>query len=1599
MMIDMLCAGIARMVAGCLLSWVAFTARAQEAEVAALTLQSQIERSVELGTAFFTIDQSDVRVLLDGRPLNPLPLCPGDNRRAFRVQAQPTPQQLVISHGEGTGATSIALEIPMRRALVQPALPRLVSDFSAKGNTVALLQDVSADGRIVVSSEGDRVVLRESQRLREVRTLATPSGRNALRSSTPARFIGEPPLLLTAGEATRTFALWDPLDGQVVRVALQAIDINGIALDPAGGCIAVISEFTSTVTLLSSDLAPAGELDARGLSFSQAVAWSADGHRLAVVDLNGVALVWDVLTRKELVRTKANKGYSSAVAFAIDGETLWIGGSAGVASVSLKAPVAVARQVPGWNDVTHLRRISTGVLVVHALGTDLIGGAQAQRLRQWRDAASILPLPAGQGYVASYVERLERLPERKGTAQAIRRFEGRPYESFARGADTVAVTRKEPQSDGSAQFVLDMWRLDTGQPQRVLIAERIGVGDLISVAFDAAGRRFVAGSSDGPLVSIDEASGQIQGRWKPPGELIQLAGAGQAGVWAVTAPRGALQAYTGIANNFDTPPTARLPALREHAARYPSTLHQLVTPGVSPSFSLPLPGFPVQIGGADNHGRTPVLYSTGAVELREPDGGAWPLQWIEAGPEWHALALSPDSRWLAISQTLPVVEAGNEQEAVVLYRVADGRRLVTRQDRAGSGASWLSWDPKRPERLAISQRDGTVAEVDVGRMEQWAKDRPDALLRGTETVRAVGNTGNRVAISFDDDQVAVRDAHGSNVAVLQLDSEVLGASFNDDDSALLVFGHHSALLQPLSPPAAASWIALPEPFDGENHTWVDFQARQIVRRTAAARVSVVDMDVRNPPRSFDIAMNRSGPMPIRVAATPDGGLLLTANLDGMLQLIDLRQHKVVARWPSGAYPIWAGVARVPRGSAAPAEVVDVLVQGNSGDMQTWQVRAGVVTEIGRQRTRFITREGGGTLQRTADGRRLLASGFDKQWSMHEEATVRFRVDVYDGVTETSALVLAGSPLPAAPGIDLGSGRPPAAWQRLAGAVSANGRFVAMPEAGRLTVHDIDRAVPDNTRDQLWLSDAAYLGKDLYVGIDLNGALRLAPRSGSGSGMLAMHIDAQRWVAVAPDGRFDSNNLDAVPGLHWITKDTPLQPLPLELFMRDYFEPQLMRKLLDGDSLPPLRSVASLLRQRPVVRVVRVTPSRVDTRAVDVLVQVEQTAAKGRGPAERASGASDLRLFRSGQLVRSTPLDGGPLAFESGLRTQVLFERVQLPAAGSAEFSAYAFNSEGVKGDTAHLSYRGAMTKAGLPRAWLLSIGVDRHLQTAWDLSYAVADSLAMSDTLARSLRASGNFADVHVVQLAASVNGAKNNDQRGASKVEIAAALGAWAQATVAAKGPRPSPDDLVIVSFAGHGVRSHSGEFYLVPSDIGVAPDASDSPEFARTAISSMELSKWLRAIDAREFLFVLDACHSAASVQSADFKPGPMSSRGLGQLAYDKGMRILAASQVEGVAIESPSLLHGVLTYALVTEGLDGGLADWRPRDGRIQADEWLAFAADRVPQLVQEMLAGRKRGVKVSGQSQDSRPVAQRPVLFNFDRSEGSSLLRTLPAQTTD
>ena len=93
-----------------------------------------------------------------------------------------------------------------------------------------------------------------------------------------------------------------------------------------------------------------------------------------------------------------------------------------------------------------------------------------------------------------------------------------------------------------------------------------------------------------------------------------------------------------------------------------------------------------------------------------------------------------------------------------------------------------------------------------------------------------------------------------------------------------------------------------------------------------------------------------------------------------------------------------------------------------------------------------------------------------------------------------------------------------------------------------------------------------------------------------------------------------------------------------------------------------------------------------------------------------------------------------------------------------------------------------------------------------------------------------------------------------------------------------------------------------------------------------------------------VLDV-HSGQALEAAEKRRGPMNSKGLAQLAYEKGMYILTAAQSYQAAMEAEQLGHGYLTYALVEEGLKSAAADILPKDGQVVLREWLDYATERV------------------------------------------------------
>lgn len=551
--------------------------------------------------------------------------------------------------------------------------------------------------------------------------------------------------------------------------------------------------------------------------------------------------------------------------------------------------------------------------------------------------------------------------------------------------------------------------------------------------------------------------------------------------------------------------------------------------------------------------------------------------------------------------------------------------------------------------------------------------------------------------------------------------------------------------------------------------------------------------------------------------------------------------------------------------------------------------------------------------------------------------------------------------------------------------------------------------------------------------------------------LYIHKDGT-WFALGADSRYDTNQNADSKDIRWIMPNRPWVSLPAQTYMRDFYEPGLTGRLLYCNAarscdraFKPLPDLAALNWVLPEVEITSVDRDPANPDAVLVKVRAketyEATAPKGR----QRSGVYDLRLFRDGKLVdewpkpvdvtlpdgrRSGPDDwtlggegdlsgwraGTPVpGVEDGATVAHTF-RVALPADDGARkvaFSAYAFNADRVKGDTATFDYTPLVAPTPhLPRrAFVLAIGVDSYHNPEWKLHFAAADAHRIADQLARQGMPGYEIRPVTLTSEA--LPGLRGGALDLATKNNIRLLLsllahhdtdaGPWRQKNLAelkTRGIDPealsaftpaTPDDVVIVTFSGHGWASEKGDFYLVPSD---AAPGTRGPDIS-TLISSAEIVDWMRDVDAGEAAIIIDACHSAASVASATFKPGPFGDAGLGQLAYDKGIRILAGAQADAVAIEDSRLGQGLLTYALAREGLgdpDPKNSDLNPpaphldSSGKLPLDAWLRYAVQRLP-LLSEKVALRRMSPPADGAdvvfdapAVEAAPL-QEPSLFDF------------------
>src|SRR5262245_14182874 len=179
------------------------------------------------------------------------------------------------------------------------------------------------------------------------------------------------------------------------------------------------------------------------------------------------------------------------------------------------------------------------------------------------------------------------------------------------------------------------------------------------------------------------------------------------------------------------------------------------------------------------------------------------------------------------------------------------------------------------------------------------------------------------------------------------------------------------------------------------------------------------------------------------------------------------------------------------------------------------------------------------------------------------------------------------------------------------------------------------------------------------------------------------------------------------------------------------------------------------------------------------------------------------------------------------------------------------------------------------------IGIDKHLDpAARDLTGARRDAMALWSLF------SDTIPDLDAKLLV--------DEQATISSIRRAV------QQTLGSAGP----DDIVILSFSGHGTRDHR----LVAHD-------TLRQHLATTTLPMDELAKAFRECRARAILCILDCCFSgAAPARVLDDSPIPRDPSNPLETLAGTGRFLLAASNINEVAYEHPRIRHGLLTHALL-------------------------------------------------------------------------------------
>jgi len=510
-------------------------------------------------------------------------------------------------------------------------------------------------------------------------------------------------------------------------------------------------------------------------------------------------------------------------------------------------------------------------------------------------------------------------------------------------------------------------------------------------------------------------------------------------------------------------------------------------------------------------------------------------------------------------------------------------------------------------------------------------------------------------------------------------------------------------------------------------------------------------------------------------------------------------------------------------------------------------------------------------------------------------------------------------------------------------------------------------------------------KWLLAGSDDGGTVLWNRSTGDMRATIVSVPGADDWLVATPDGLFDGSP-ESWNLMLWRFGGLTFNVVPVEAYFNEFYMPGLLAKIFAGDNPKATENIVQKDRRQPYIKLnVNLRNNTASARNLDIEIEVRGAPADKDHQTE--SGVKDLRLFRNGLLVRRWT---GDVLQNSSTRT--LRTTIQV-VAGENRISAYAFNQDNIKSLDTSVIVNGANSLSRQSAIYLLVIGVEKYQNPEFNLKYSVDDTAEMSAQLRAQQERLGRYKPIVTISLT-NAEATKRNILLALSRLAGANTGPLPADAPKILSGIAPAqPEDAVVVYFSGHGTAQLE-RFYLMPHDIGYMGsrdeiDGAGWITILNHSLSDEELVEALQPMDVDQLLVIIDACKSGQALKSTEMRQGPMNTKGLAQLAYEKGIYVLTASQSFEVAFEADALRHSYLAYALLEEGIKQRAADIN-HDGSIFLKEWFDYASERVPQI------RRRRKSKELAEDEPDEQKVQRPRAF-YTRESGAR--RFLVARQTN